>query len=32
MPMWGSLFRSLSRDTAQIRIAALSDYLKSLQK
>ena len=25
MPMWGDLFRSLSRDTAQIRIQALSD-------
>jgi mono/diheme cytochrome c family protein len=32
MPMWGELFRSLNRDTAQIRIAALSEYLKSLQK
>ena len=31
MPMWGDLFRSLSRDTAQIRIQALSDYLKGLQ-
>lgn len=32
MPMWGELFRSLSRDTAQIRIAGLAEYLKSLQK
>lgn len=31
MPMWGDLFRSLSRDTAQIRIQALNDYLKGLQ-
>lgn len=31
MPMWGDLFRSLSRDTAQIRIQALSDHLKSMQ-
>ena len=27
-----SLFRSLNRDTAQIRIQALSDYLKKMQK
>lgn len=32
MPMWGDLFRSLNRDTAQIRIQALSDYLKGMQK
>jgi mono/diheme cytochrome c family protein len=32
MPMWGELFRSLDRDTAQIRVQALSDYLKSLQQ
>lgn len=32
MPMWGSLFNSLSRDTAQLRVAALADYLKSMQK
>lgn len=32
MPMWGDLFRSLNRDTAQLRIAALSDYLKAMQK
>jgi mono/diheme cytochrome c family protein len=31
MPVWGELFRALSRDTAQIRVQALSDYLKSLQ-
>ncbi len=32
MPMWGDLFRSLNRDTAQLRIAGLSDYLKAMQK
>ena len=32
MPMWGELFRSLNRDTDQLRIAALTDYLKSMQK
>jgi hypothetical protein len=32
MPMWGSLFRDLNRDTAQIRVQALSDYLKGLQQ
>ena len=32
MPMWGDLFRSLSRDTAQLRVAALADYLKAMQK
>ena len=31
MPMWGELFRSLSRDTALIRVQGLSDYLKSMQ-
>jgi cytochrome c553 len=31
MPMWGGLFSSLDRNTTQIRIQALSDYLKSLQ-
>jgi len=31
MPMWGELFRSLNRDTAQIRIQALSDLLKGMQ-
>lgn len=31
MPMWGDLFRALNRDTAQIRVQALSDYLKALQ-
>jgi mono/diheme cytochrome c family protein len=31
MPMWGDLFRSLNRDTAQIRIQALSDLLKGMQ-
>jgi mono/diheme cytochrome c family protein len=32
MPMWGTLFNSLNRDTAQLRIAALSDYIKGMQK
>jgi mono/diheme cytochrome c family protein len=32
MPMWGDLFRSLNRDTAQIRVQALSDYLKGMQQ
>jgi mono/diheme cytochrome c family protein len=32
MPMWGGLFNSLSRDTAQLRVAGLADYVKSLQK
>lgn len=32
MPMWGGLFRSLDRDTAALRIAALADYLKTLQE
>lgn len=32
MPMWGDLFRSLDRETAQLRVAALTDYIKTLQK
>jgi mono/diheme cytochrome c family protein len=32
MPMWGELFRSLNRDTAQIRVAALTDYIKAMQQ
>jgi mono/diheme cytochrome c family protein len=32
MPMWGDLFRALNRDTALIRVQALSDYLKGMQK
>ncbi|HVG82999.1 MAG TPA: c-type cytochrome [Vicinamibacterales bacterium] len=31
MPMWGELFRSLNRDTAQIRVKALADYIKGMQ-
>ena len=31
MPMWGSLFRDLNRDTAMIRVQALNDYIKTLQ-
>lgn len=32
MPMWGDLFKSLSRDTAAIRIEALAEYLKAMQQ
>lgn len=32
MPVWGGLFRALDRDTAQIRVQALSDYLKKIQQ
>jgi mono/diheme cytochrome c family protein len=32
MPMWGDLFRSLSPDTAQLRVQALADYLRKMQK
>ena len=32
MPMWGDLFRSLSRDTADLRVQALTDYLKAMQQ
>jgi mono/diheme cytochrome c family protein len=32
MPMWGTLFNSLNRDTAQLRVAALADYIKGMQK
>lgn len=32
MPIWGGLFRSLDRDTAAIRVAALADYLKKMQQ
>jgi mono/diheme cytochrome c family protein len=34
MPIWGELFRSLRQnpDVTQIRIAALTNYLKSLQQ
>jgi mono/diheme cytochrome c family protein len=31
MPMWGDLFNSLDRNTAQIRVQALSDYIKAMQ-
>jgi mono/diheme cytochrome c family protein len=31
MPMWGGLFSSLDRNTTQIRIQGLSDYLKGMQ-
>jgi mono/diheme cytochrome c family protein len=32
MPIWGDLFRALDRNTAQIRIEALAQYLKGLQQ
>jgi mono/diheme cytochrome c family protein len=32
MPMWGDLFRSIGQDTAQMRVAGLTEYIKSLQK
>lgn len=32
MPMWGPAFRELNRDTAALRIQALTDYLKRLQQ
>jgi mono/diheme cytochrome c family protein len=32
MPMWGPLFRSLNRDTAPLRVQALADFLRSIQK
>ena len=31
MPMWGDLFNSLDRNTAQIRVQALTDYIKAMQ-
>jgi len=31
MPMWGELFRALDQNTAEIRVQALSDYLRGLQ-
>lgn len=31
MPMWGTLFNALNRDTAQLRVAALADYIKGMQ-
>jgi mono/diheme cytochrome c family protein len=32
MPMWGTLFRQLSPDTAELRAENLTDYVKSLQQ
>jgi cytochrome c553 len=32
MPMWGGLFSSLDRDTKEIRVQALNDYLKAMQQ
>jgi len=29
--MWGDLFNSLDRNTTQIRVQALSDYIKTMQ-
>ena len=31
MPVWGGLFSALDRDTKEIRIQALADYLKGIQ-
>ncbi len=32
MPIWGSLFRSLEPDLMPLRVQALADFLKSVQK
>lgn len=32
MPMWGELFRGLNRDSAPLRVQALADFLKKIQK
>ena len=32
MPMWGDLFGSLNRETVDLRIRNLTDYVKSLQQ
>lgn len=32
MPMWGDLFRSLNRDTAALRVEALTEYIQGMQK
>lgn len=32
MPVWGTLFRAMERDTVPLRIQALADFLKSIQK
>lgn len=32
MPVWGTLFRQMEAGTAPLRIQALSDFLKSIQK
>lgn len=32
MPMWGELFRAMERDTVPLRVQALSEFLKSIQK
>lgn len=32
MPMWGGLFRNLEPGTAPLRVQALADFLKSIQK
>jgi hypothetical protein len=32
MPIWGPLFRSLSPDTAALRVEALATHLKSIQQ
>lgn len=32
MPIWGSLFRSMEPDLVPLRVQALADFLKSVQK
>lgn len=32
MPVWGSLFRSLEPDLVPLRVQALSDFLRSIQR
>lgn len=32
MPIWSDLFRSLNANTAEIRVAALTEYLKKMQQ
>ncbi len=31
MPLWGDLFKSLSQDTAQLRVSNLAEYVKGMQ-
>jgi mono/diheme cytochrome c family protein len=32
MPIWGGLFRALNRDTAELRVEALAQYLDKMQQ